>query len=288
VDSLVGLGVDFIKLHEMVPPDAFFALARAARTRGITLAGHLNAGVTVEQAADSGQKSLEHLSGFLNPCSAADSVRLSAAHALVRYTMSECGSGDQSSVYRHMAASRTWVTPTLVALEMMAALPGPPPADSLARYEPKFLREAMAAALELPPDMPANSRELGYALWGKRLQVVKALQQNGVHLLAGTDAPLPNSIPGFGMHAELEAMVRAGLTPLEALRTATVEPARYFAADSLGGLCAGCVADLVLLTADPLKDIRNTTRISRVIANGRVYTTADLAALREQALKAAQ
>jgi len=289
VDSLARLGVDFVKVHALVPRDAFFALARAARARGLPLAGHLQTDVTVEEAADSGQRSLEHLDGFLNPCSAADSARLSAAYPLDRYVLGECSTSDQTPVYRHIATRPTWVTPTFVALEMLAALPKERlPSDTLAHYLPPTLRAAMAAALEIPPDMPADASVLGRALWTKRLEVVKGLAQSGVPILAGTDAPLPNSIPGFGMHAELETLVRSGLSPWRALRTATAEPARYFVTDTVGTLCAGCVADLVVLDADPLRDIRNTRRIALVVADGRAYSPAALAALRQSALRAAK
>jgi hypothetical protein len=287
VDSLASLGVDFVKLHEMVPRDAFFALARAARARGLPLGGHIARDVTVEEAADSGQRSLEHLAGFASFCSPADSVRLGAAHVLHRIVLGECSTSDQTPVYRHIARNRTWVTPTFVAGEMIASLPGPPPTDSLSRYEPKMLRDAMAAALEIPADMPGDADVLGRALLAKRLDVVRGLAGSGVPLLAGTDAPLPNSIPGFGIHFELEWLVRAGLSPWQALSAATVEPARYFAVDSVGSIRAGSVADLVVLDADPLLQIGNTRRIALVVSDGRVYSAKSRAALLEQALRAA-
>lgn len=288
VDSLARLGADFVKVHELVPPAAFFALARAARSRGLVLAGHVQPGVTNEQAADSGQRSLEHLNGFINPCSAADSLRLAAAHPLHRYALGECGTADQRPGYRHLATLPTWVTPTLVALEMVAALPGDKLAsDTLAHYLPAVLREAMAAALEIPTDMPADAGVFGRMLWSKRLEVVRGLAGAGVGLLAGTDAPLPNSIPGFGLHAELEALVRSGLSPWEALRAATAEPARYFATDSIGSIRAGGVADLVVLDANPLIEIRNTRSIAWVVAAGRVYSASGLDRLKVTALRAA-
>ncbi|HYS69028.1 MAG TPA: amidohydrolase family protein, partial [Gemmatimonadaceae bacterium] len=103
------------------------------------------------------------------------------------------------------------------------------------------------------------------------------LNKAGVKLLAGTDTPQPFVFPGFSVHQELELLVRSGLTPLEALRAATYNPAEYLGAlDSLGTVGEGKVADLVLLDADPLSDIRNTRRISTVIANGRVFDRAQL------------
>jgi hypothetical protein len=103
------------------------------------------------------------------------------------------------------------------------------------------------------------------------------MHRAGVRLLAGTDAPLPYLIPGLSLHDELVLLVRAGLTPMEALRTATYNPAAYLGAlDSLGTIRPGRLADLVLLEADPLSDIRNTRRIHTVIANGRVVDRAAL------------
>jgi imidazolonepropionase-like amidohydrolase len=90
--------------------------------------------------------------------------------------------------------------------------------------------------------------------------------------MTGTDAPLRNSPPGYGVHEELGHFVRAGLSPIEALRTATIEPARYLGAlDSLGTVERGKIADLVLLDANPMDDIGNTRRIVAVLANGRFF-----------------
>jgi imidazolonepropionase-like amidohydrolase len=103
------------------------------------------------------------------------------------------------------------------------------------------------------------------------------LKKAGVKLLAGTDAPQPFVFPGFSLHQELELLVYSGLTPLEALRAATYNPPEFFdGLDSLGTVGRGKLADLVLLDANPLTDIRNTRRISMVIANGRVFDRAAL------------
>jgi imidazolonepropionase-like amidohydrolase len=110
--------------------------------------------------------------------------------------------------------------------------------------------------------------------------LTRQLHDAGVKLLAGTDASQPFVFPGFSLHEELQLLVRSGLTPLEALRTATYNPAEYFSStDSLGTVAKGRVADLVLLDANPLVDIGNTRRISAVIANGRPFDSAALAGL---------
>jgi imidazolonepropionase-like amidohydrolase len=108
----------------------------------------------------------------------------------------------------------------------------------------------------------------------------RELRDAGVRLLAGTDTPQPFVYPGFSLHDELALLVKAGLTPLEALRTATYNPAEYLnALDSLGTVAPGKVADLVVLDANPLDRIQNTRRISAVIANGRLFNRAALDSL---------
>jgi imidazolonepropionase-like amidohydrolase len=93
-----------------------------------------------------------------------------------------------------------------------------------------------------------------------------------VPLLAGTDSPIVRNIPGFSLHDELRCLVDAGLKPIEALAAATINPARFLGMEKeCGTVERGKRADLVLLSADPLRDISNTTRIEAVVADGRLY-----------------
>jgi imidazolonepropionase-like amidohydrolase len=116
--------------------------------------------------------------------------------------------------------------------------------------------------------------------WPIARQIVSILHQAGVPLMAGTDAPMPGVYPGFALHEELQRLVDAGLTPIEALRTATLEPARFLHAENTSGSVAvGKRADLVLLDADPSQDIGNTRRIRAVVLAGRLLERRDLDAL---------
>jgi imidazolonepropionase-like amidohydrolase len=120
------------------------------------------------------------------------------------------------------------------------------------------------------------------------LSLPGAMQRAGVPLLAGTDEPNPWAIPGFSLHDELALLVHGGLTPLQALQTATINPARFLGAtDSLGAVAPGKLADLVLLDADPLADIHNTTRIVAVFTTGRYFNRAALKALLAEAARMA-
>jgi imidazolonepropionase-like amidohydrolase len=113
----------------------------------------------------------------------------------------------------------------------------------------------------------------------EELQLVGEMQRSGVRMLAGTDSTLACVIPGFGLHDELALLVRAGLTPMQALQSATRDPAEFLGElDRNGTVEKGKFADLVLLDADPLSDIRNTAKIAAVIQNGRLF---DNAAIRQ-------
>ncbi len=278
VDSLASLGVDFVKVHSALPRETFFAAARAARARHLALAGHLSRNVTVEEASDSGQRSLEHLLGFVNVCTPAESVAFAAIDPLRRIVFNTCTSRDQRSVYAHLARNGTWVTPTLAAGWEFAVLPKHEvPGDSLSRFVSDSLRTFLVGIFDPPPALPPDGDVLGRRMFVKRRQLIRALHDAGVPLLAGTDAPMRNVPPGFGLHEELSELTRSGLTPIAALRAATLEPARYFGAtDSLGTIEVGKLADLVLLDADPRSDIGNARRIAAVFTRGRLYDRASL------------
>jgi imidazolonepropionase-like amidohydrolase len=154
------------------------------------------------------------------------------------------------------------------------------PGDSLAHYLPDSLRRFVAQIFPMPDSIPAGADSVGRAMLAKRLAQVATMSRAGVGILTGTDAPLRNSPPGFGLHEEFEMLARGGMPPLEIIRAATLEAARYLGMrDSVGAVAPGQLADLVLLDANPLDDIRNTRRISAVVANGRLYRGEDRARL---------
>ena len=289
VDSLARLGVDFVKVHNGMPPAAYFAVAREARRRRMVFAGHVFPPVTPLQASDSGQRSLEHLSGFPNVCTGDDSAVIAGGSPLQRFLLGTCTREDQGRTFGRLAANQTWITPTLI-VQTEVVNPGVVPNDSLLHYFGDSLQALWRLMLPPPPTpVPPAVTAAGARLFEKRLALVKALHQAGVPILVGTDAPLRASPPGFAAHDELALLVRAGLTPLEALRAATSNPASYFSAtDSLGSIAVGKVADLVLLDANPLGDIANTRRIAAVMANGHFYDPAARSALLVEAQRAAR
>jgi hypothetical protein len=273
VDSLARLGVDFVKLHGQLSRETFFAALRLARQRGLRTAGHVPRSVTAEEASDSGLGSIEHLLQIPVPCTPAESLALIPRFP-TQAALGRCSSTDLAGLFAKLKRNGTWVVPTLVAQFEISRWPKREvPGDSFAAYLPDTLRAYVAAIFPVPDSIPEGADSVGTALFEKRLALVGTLYRAGVGVMPGTDAPLRNSPPGFGLHRELALLVRAGLSPFEALRAATLDAARFLGlSDSLGRIARGQVADLILLDANPLEDVRNLQRIRAVVANGRWLT----------------
>ena len=279
VDSLVKLRVDVIKLHSQLTRDVYLAALRAARERGMRTAGHVPRTITAREASDSGLTSIEHMLQIPTPCTPADSLALRPRFA-VQSVLGRCTSEDLAPLFAVLARNGTWVVPTLVAGYEIAHWPKRDlPGDVNAPFLPDSLRRFVTEIFPMPDSIPADADVVGMALWQKRIELAGAMHRAGVAILPGTDAPLRNSTPGFGLHEELSLFKQAGLSNFEVFRAATYEPARYLGAlDSLGTVGVGKIADLVLLNANPLDDVRNLKRIQTVIANGRVVDPAALLA----------
>jgi len=285
VDSLIKLGVDFVKVHGQLRPEVYYAVARRARERGIAFGGHVSQAVGSANASDSGQKSIEHMLAIPVPCTQAESLALRPRFT-VQSAIGRCRSIDFTQLYAKFVRNKTWVTPTFVAVVEVAGWPTRTlPGDSLAHYLPDTLKNFVEQIFPMPDSIPPGADSVGRAMLAKRLRQLTDMHHAGVEILTGTDAPLPNSTPGFGLHEEMLMFVRGGLTPAEALRAATLAPARYLnATDSLGTVEKGKLADLVLLNANPLLDINNTRRIAGVVFNGRYFDAADRAKLLRAAM----
>ena len=282
---------DFISTYSWVPRAAYFGIAKESKKLGVPFAGYAPYSVSVVEASDAGQRSVDHEDDLTRACSSRDSVlraalsdtttlspekqrtqrREQARVVRTTYDTAKC-----RAVIETLARNHTWVTPTLIAYQPFAhTFDSSSTHPELAKYVPGIVQGGWvrrAAGMS-----PADSIVMRSYFSFDRTRDLKSA---GVKLLAGTDMPQAFVYPGFSLHDELAVLVQSGLTPLEALRTATYNPAEFLGAlDSLGTVARGKVADLVLLNADPLADIRNTRRISAVIANGRVFDSAARTAL---------
>lgn len=234
VDEVLASGADFLKVHSQLAPDVFAAIGREAERRGCRFAGHVPVGVLPTEASAAGITSIEHADTFFS--SLARAPRSPAASWPEARAWWQ---GDEGrAALADIADNGTVVVPTLVTLDTAAE-----------RHAGLFERVAP---------------------W--TLEITAALHEAGVPIAAGSDTArrLIGIVPGASLHRELELLVDAGLTPAEALRAATLVPARRFGANAQGGVIAvGAPADLVLLGGNPLQDIAQTRSVQAVFVRGR-------------------
>jgi hypothetical protein len=295
VDKLVDHGADFVKVYENLSREAYFAIIDRARQRGIPVAGHVPFRVQPLEAAEAGQRTFEHVLAMALGCSLeADAERKEFARLLSDSNRPAVIDRSPVALFRHERRLYDTRDPGACAETIEAyRRNGVAEAPSLVGYHHVVhAKETLAdtATMRLvPPVIRRNWEEWIQSATGQTVRSILApivplqadnvrlLHQANVLLLSATDVGIPMLVPGISLHEELTLLVQAGLTPLEALRTATLNPARVlYLADSLGSIDAGKLADLVVLDANPLADIANTRRIRAVVANGRLYRREDL------------
>ena len=173
-----------------------------------------------------------------------------------------------ADLFARFIKNQTWQCPTLTVLRSGAYLGDEKfRQDGRLNYVPRQIQQRWSLRFA-----NRNESDNGKEVFQKDLEIVSAMSRAGVPILAGTDTGNPFCFPGFSLHDELALLVIAGLTPVEALRSATLNPAKFFGLDQTQGTIEeGKIADLVLLDANPLEDIRNTQRINAVVANGRLF-----------------
>jgi len=280
VDDLKLGGADFIKVQSYVPRDAYFAVAEESKKQGMIFVGHVPDAIRASEASNAGQKSIEHYTGIFEGCSTIEDELLKGPkgprRVLETYSEPKC-----TALIALLTKNATWQVPTLVwergqwLIDDLDLTQSPGAQYAAATWRNKTYKKFTESILkELDTDPVAYRRQFV----AKELEMTLAMHRAGVPLMAGTDtAAGVYVIPGFSLHQELELFVKAGLTPMEALQSATLNPAKFFGRTrDLGTVEAGKLADLVLLDANPLDDIRNTQKISAVLLGGRYFSRADL------------
>jgi len=303
VHQLVSRGVDFIKVQSILSRDAYFAIAQAAQREHIVFVGHVPDRVSAAEAADAGQHSIEHLTNVLRGCSR-DEPRLMREQFFITAKQQSPGqSRARESRWLHRLLDAyspesataliakfkekdVWQTPTLVLLKNDAFPTLDNAADRVSGFvltnpeleidRTKFIPSRtlstwkQSRSEQMKFDSPQDS-ELHAQLLRKSMDLVAQMQKAGVKILAGTDSPAPYVFPGSSLHDELQLLVEAGLTPFEALQAATKNPAEFLHTEKDSGTIEkGKYADLVLLDANPLENIRYTRKINAVILRGKL------------------
>jgi imidazolonepropionase-like amidohydrolase len=281
-------GADFLKTYSELTPAAYQALVVEARRHGLGLAGHRPLRVSLEDMLAAGQHSVEHPRMFYEECFAGAAAfralpdPAAAYDTALRWRMIDEHDETRCAALMHaMARSGTWWTPTLQVLQMSArAGDAVFRADPRLKYVPMLFRELLWApdadrAATQPTD--ASGRQQYATLYRMARGHVGRAHAAGVKILAGTDAGDSYVFPGFGIHDELVEFVAAGLTPAEAIRSATLDAAVFAGLDrDFGSVEAGKVGDLLLLDANPLEDVRHTRRIEGVFLGGKYLDRSDL------------
>lgn len=311
VRALAQTGVDFLKVYSSLPRGAYFAIADEAHAVGIPFAGHVPEAVTNGEASDAGQLSEEHLINMLLDCSTnADALRAARVAAMTSDKITgearlrllawpdpeglfDTYSEEKAAhLFAKFVTNGTWQTPTLVVLSGFArARDENFVHDPRRRFLPKQWTDSWDPRVTMylrdltPEDYDALHIRI-VTLLARYKKLVGDMRKAGVEFLAGTDSSGWNPVlPGFGLHEELALLVESGLTPMEALQSATRNPARYFnKLAEMGTVEVKKAADLVLLNANPLEDIHNTQNIEAVILRGHYYSRKEL----NQMLKPAQ
>jgi imidazolonepropionase-like amidohydrolase len=298
VDMLHNRGVDFIKVQSGVPRNAYFAIADETRHVQIEFEGHVPDAIRASEAIAAGQRTFEHLIGIFEASSPDENIYLTGSYGDKRGTktvaklLAAYDPVREHRIIALIAQHHVWQCPTLfwergqwlvdnIDFRKDPDLPYAPHSWQTTLWP--SMQKSIGASLDTDP-LTTRQRFVLH-----ELGIVHRLQAAGVPFLAGTDTPAGvDVIPGLSLHRELERLVAAGFTPLQALQTATLNPAIFLhrRAD-LGTIEPHKLADLVLLDRNPLEDIRNTRTISAVIVDGRYLSKEELKRLREHLIKLA-
>ena len=300
VDSLKKQGSDCVKVHDNISRDSYYAVVEEAKKVGLPLVGHCPGAIRIREASDAGQRSIEHGVALWGGSTVADEFLDKGAddsvfeealrtknYGLIPAAIARDGNRlldhfsqeRADATYALLAKNNTFLTPTLVTERSLTFIDdlekaSDPRKQYVSAEDLKWWKpeNGMLTKYRTPEYIAMKKRE-----YAKMLEELPRAQKLGVRLLAGTDITIPYTFPGFSVHDELGLFVKAGLTPMQALETATTNPALILGlSQTWGRVEPGYLANLVLLNADPLADIANTENIDAVVVNGKFLDRAHL------------
>jgi imidazolonepropionase-like amidohydrolase len=302
VHKLDSLDVDFLKAYEMLTPEQYYKLMEMAKRLGYKVTGHVPLSMDVTGASNAGLNSMEHMRNMELSCASNAEELLIQRHAMLKKGRNMPGGELRSSIHaaqretavtnydekkadeiiQVLLKNQTWQIPTLTLNTSQARPPyARPEWQESFEYLPDTTRDRWRAILKAGEARPASPFRQNYSKW--MMNMAGKIHKAGVPMMAGTDTPIAFLTPGLSLHEELASLVEAGLSPQEALKTATVNPAAYFGMENeLGSLRETQWADLLILSANPLVDIRNTQRIEGVIKQGKFFGKNELDSIKSR------
>jgi imidazolonepropionase-like amidohydrolase len=292
VAELKAAGVDFIKTYEMVSPEVFEALVAAGRKEGLPIAAHVPLSMLASVAGPQ-VDSMEHLRNIELDCAGNAEQLLSERLEILHEHQAGAGAELRTRLHSLQRGPAMDAYDDDRCRETIASLQSTIQVPTLRLntlgLHPPFARDDWQKLLAQVPDSDQGEWQELFTAWSEgealrdpkpgqfSLHLVGKMHAAGVPIGAGTDTPIGLSLPGYSLHTELERLVEAGLTPLEALRSATQRPAEFFSLQNeMGSIEVGQKADLVLLEKDPLENITNTRTIVSVVSKGRLLGPHDL------------
>ena len=290
VNGLLNQGVSFLKTYEMLSAKTFLGLLAIAKEKNLRVTGHIPLSIDLIEAIDAGLGGMQHIRNLDLACANNAEEILAQRQALLKNKDSLPGSALRSKIHqlqrfvaignldeercnkviRHLAANNVFQTPTLTinTLDSKRFYADQAWRDTY-QFLPKTLQKSWyIGSIDMAKEEVSENDKI-FEDWS--MKIVGLFNKNGVKIIAGTDTPIGFLTPGYSLHKELELLVEAGLTPLQALRSATITPAEFFNLENkMGTIEPGKYADLVILDNNPLDSIKNTQNIHMVIAKGKI------------------
>lgn len=278
LDSLESIGVDYVKMYDgSLTKEMYYGIIQEAEKRGIKTTGHMPLTADINQAIDYGLDGSEHIYYILKACSPlADSLtELNMGYGMMDHIIDSYDTDLASELYANMSSKNVFITPTLhIGKTLAEMLDKDHSQDSLQKYIGKGIQQTYQGRILRAKKAKASGSTTRKKTEIQTMKMIVPMFQAGVKIIAGSDCGAFNSYvyPGQSLHQELVALVRAGLTPHQALKTSLTYGPMFFDLDQYyGSVSSGKVADLLLLEENPLDKIEATQQIIAVIKAGRVY-----------------
>lgn len=298
LDSLQKIKVDFVKIYDSrISREAFLETITEAEKRGMKTTGHMPYTVSLKEAVDRGLDGSEHMFFIFKACSSKeDSITnsiIQSTHtvhpigmfAAIPMILQTFDSATANQMFRYFAEKKLSLTPTLYIGKVLDQLAGKDhAADNLLQYIDPGIQATYAGRVAGAKRMTVEARKISMSYEAKANALIPAMYRAGINILAGSDCGAYNSYvyPGESLHEEMKQLVESGLTAAQAIQSATINGAKWFGVEHFyGSIQAGKSADILVLDANPLKDIRAIDHIYMVHSNRNLYFRSDLEQLLE-------